>query len=177
MLHTVNHSGIALSSTATGPETDCPSGVTGYVSGRGHGDGADWRIQPPSLKDECVPPSFGKADQSGEDADVVGTGIVNNLNVDLPSMRVGHNRFRVGRTLSETLGNEACYEAFWTAKRDLLPDGWPDEPWVDFSFVRVNVQGVWFAVGCIPQTGGAPSETGDAPGWWAEWRQSLPDCG
>ncbi len=116
----------------------------------------DWRIEPPPLKDECVPRSFDAAAAQSNELDSIGAKVVNELNVEKPSMRVGHNRCRVGPSLSETYGNEACWEAFVTLSPDYYYGSWDiySEPTeMDASFVRVNVHGVWFAIDDVPGWG------------------------
>ena len=111
----------------------------------------DWSIQPADLKDECVPPSFSKTDDKSAEADIIGTRVIKDLNVELPSMRVGLNRCKVGRTLSATLANDAVYYPFGY---------YIDNPWgipcYTAEFVALNVHGVWFAVD-------------DVPGWNSWW--------
>jgi len=96
----------------------------------------DWWIEPPPLDDECAAPSLPEARQRAAEFEAVGVRVVNDLNVELPSMRVGHNRWKAGRSLAETLGNDAKWYAFGSAYSD--------------TFLAVNMFGVWFAVEDVP---------------------------
>jgi RHS repeat-associated protein len=63
-----------------------------------------------------------------------GTRLINDLTSDLPVLRSGHARFRVGATLEETLGVNAWWHTNYGCN----------------TFVRLNVFGVWCAVDDLP---------------------------
>jgi len=109
----------------------------------------DWYIQPPPLKDECVPPSFAGTDDRSAEADIVGARVVNDLNVSLPSMNVGLNRCKVGRTLATTLGDDEIYRLYGSI-----------DDWFAGSFVSLNMLGVWFCVD-------------DVPGWGCDYEYDM----
>ncbi len=96
----------------------------------------DWYITPPPLATECAAPNLPETTQKAARIQATGVKVVNDTNVALPTMRVGHNRWKAGRTLGETLGNRACWHAFG--------------PGPGNDFLRVNVFGVWFAAEDVP---------------------------
>ena len=96
----------------------------------------DWWVDPPPLADECAAPNLPSAKQQASELEAVGVRVVNNLNVELPSMRVGHNRWQAARGLAQTLANDARWYAFGSTD--------------DESFMAVNMFGVWFAVEDVP---------------------------
>lgn len=63
-----------------------------------------------------------------------GTRLINDLTSDLPVLRSGHARFRVGATLEETLGVNAWWHTNYGCN----------------TFVRFDVFGVWCAVDDLP---------------------------
>ena len=97
----------------------------------------DWYVEPPTLSDECAAPNLPETTQKAAEFEAIGVKVVNDLNVDLPSMRVGHNRFKAGRTLAETLANDAYWHAYGSEEAEA-------------DFLRVNMFGVWFAVEDVP---------------------------
>jgi YD repeat-containing protein len=106
----------------------------------------DWSTQPAELKDECIPPSFSKTDVGSAEVDVIGAKVVNDLNVELPSMRVGQNRGKVTRTLATTLANDLVYYPFGYG-------GIFTEylfPCFAGGFTVINLNGVWCCVKDIP---------------------------
>jgi len=98
----------------------------------------DWCEQPPPLSPEDRLPvtSLPPDQQSAAEFDGSGAGRMNELTADLPTLKVGHCRFRTGRTLAEPLGNDAYWHSY--------PQGVND-------FVRVNMFGVWCAVDDLPK--------------------------
>jgi YD repeat-containing protein len=90
----------------------------------------DWSIEPPALGDECAAPNLPEAVQKAAELESLGTRVVNDLNVDLPALRVGHNRWKAARTLGETLGNDAYWQGGY--------------------LMFVNVAGVWCCVNDVP---------------------------
>jgi YD repeat-containing protein len=120
----------------------------------------DWFIAPPDLKDECIPPSFSKADDKAAEADIIGTRVIRDLNVSLPSMEAGLARCKVGRTLSTTLGNTAYW--YLAHPRDGRVFGelerYPPRPKSTGEFIAVNMHGVWCSLSKL-------KEYNDLPGW------------
>lgn len=105
----------------------------------------DWSLPPSVLKEECVPPSFSKTEVGSAEADVIGTKVVNDLNVELPSMQVGKNRCKVSSTLATTLANDAVWYPFGY--------GFADRHGRVFDtggVVVFNLKGVWCCVDDVP---------------------------
>jgi len=93
----------------------------------------DWWIEPPALEDECPASNLPHVKQQAAELEAAGVRAANDLNVGLPSMRVGHNRWKAARSLAETLANDAKWYAYGSG-----------------SFLAVNMFGVWFAVEDVP---------------------------
>jgi len=118
----------------------------------------DWWIEPPPLKDECPVPLLAGGESESDGLEVASLSAIRNGSMRLPSMRVGHNRFWVGRTMGETLGNLAvAYGPAWC----LTEDGrWsPRNP---VSFILVDLFGVRFAIEDVP--------------WWSWDPNAVADC-
>ena len=96
----------------------------------------DWYIKPPGLADECAASNLPDATQKATQFEAMGVKVVNDVNVDLPAVRVGHNRWKAARTLAGTLGNRACWHAFGQESGQ--------------DFLRLNMFGVWFAAEDVP---------------------------
>jgi len=118
----------------------------------------DWYIEPPPLRDECSTPNLPESVQSAAAFEGLGVRVVNDINVDLPALRVGHNRWKAARTLAETLGNDAYWYQEAAHGHDVC--------------MCVNVLGTWFAVEDVPGwRWGLNSERGevyvsdDCSGW------------
>jgi hypothetical protein len=106
----------------------------------------DWWIEPPPLNDECAASNLPNTTEKTAEFEAQGVQVVNNMNVELPSMRVGYNRWKAARSLAETLGNDALWYYYDSGSTD---------------FLAVNMFGVWFAVE-------------DVPGWtWTFYQQGT----
>ncbi|NOT00188.1 MAG: hypothetical protein HOP29_06130 [Phycisphaerales bacterium] len=66
--------------------------------------------------------------------DGAGAKAINDLTAELPNLRVGHCRFRSGRTIDESLGNDAYWHSGFGSNQ----------------FVRMDAFGVWCAVDDLP---------------------------
>ncbi len=102
----------------------------------------DWKIEPPALKNECKVPQIASEQQAAE-FEVSAIGVVNDTNVSLPSMQVGYTSWRAGRTLAESLGNDA----YWHNYAIYDPQ---QQDANDASFLRINLHGIWYAVEDLP---------------------------
>ncbi|MBX3394352.1 MAG: RHS repeat protein, partial [Phycisphaerae bacterium] len=97
-----------------------------------------WCADAPPLSDEDKLPISTLSDEQRQAAEFDGQGAktLNDLTAELPSLRVGHNRFRCGRTLQESLGNDAYWHNGFSCSASV--------------FARVNLFGVWCAVEDLP---------------------------
>ena len=103
----------------------------------------DWMVSHAPLSDECPSPHIPATDEGIEEFEAAAVGLVNEQGFEMPAMRVGHCRWKAGRTLSESLGNSAYLYRFGTWS---VGDG-EDE---SATFLAVNMHGGWVAVEDLP---------------------------
>jgi len=113
----------------------------------GVGDGGETEAYPvssPPLTDEApIDTISAKQQKLADEAPVVN--LVNEMNVELPSITAGHCEWKAGRTYKDTLGNVAYYHRLGEDAKDPR------------DVVRMNIAGVWFC-------------HDDIPGWYLDWQ-------
>lgn len=96
----------------------------------------NWCQEAPPLRAEDALPisTLTQAQRQAAVFEGLGSRLINDLTAELPVLRAGHDRFRAGRTLAESLGNVA----YWHNEFSVAP------------FVRISLFGVWCAVEDLP---------------------------
>lgn len=82
---------------------------------------------PPSGEDVIPISMLPEGQREAAEFDGLGTSLINDLTAEFPSLKFGHNRFRVARTLSETLGLDAYWHSRFSCN----------------DFVRINLFSVF----------------------------------
>ncbi len=112
------------------------------VSSEGQTEG--YSPNSPTMTDESLVDTITSAQRKAA-GDVPVVNLVNEMNAVMPSLKVGHCKWKAAKTLNNTLGNVAYYHRYST----------------DFSskddVVRMNLGGVWFC-------------DEDVPNWFITWR-------
>ncbi len=95
-----------------------------------------WCREPaPLAAGDALPVStLSEAQRQAAEFEGFGARLINDLTSDLPTLRVGHARARVGATLEETLGVDSWWHTSYSCN----------------AFVRMNLFGVWCAVEDLP---------------------------